>query len=86
MSAPTMTAPIMTSATMTPLNRRQMAWRAAQDIGDRLLVNLGLGMPLLVADYLTPGIDVFIQSENGVVGAGPLAAPDAAPTGAAGRG
>ncbi len=61
---------------MKPLNRRQMAWRAAQDIQDGQLVNLGLGMPLAVADYLRPGLDIFIQSENGVIGAGPLAAPD----------
>ncbi|MEZ5853127.1 MAG: 3-oxoacid CoA-transferase subunit B [Hyphomicrobiaceae bacterium] len=56
-----------------PLNRLQMAWRAAQDIEDRALVNLGLGMPVAVADYLRPGLDVFFQSENGVVGAGPIA-------------
>lgn len=62
---------------MKPLNRRQMAWRAAQDIDDKLLVNLGLGMPVHVADYLRPGTDIFIQSENGVIGAGPLAAPEA---------
>lgn len=58
---------------MQPLNRRQMAWRAAQDVVDRSLVNLGLGMPLAIADYLKPGLDVFFQSENGVVGVGPLA-------------
>ena len=80
MTPRTVTPRTVTPRTMTPLNRRQMAWRAAQDIGDRLLVNLGLGMPLLVADYLKPGIDVFIQSENGVIGAGPLAAPDAVDT------
>jgi 3-oxoadipate CoA-transferase beta subunit len=61
---------------MQPLNRLQTAWRAAQDIGDGTLVNLGLGMPVHVADYLRPDVDVFIQSENGVIGAGPLAAPD----------
>jgi 3-oxoadipate CoA-transferase beta subunit len=61
---------------MKPLNRRQMAWRAAQDVADGQLVNLGLGMPLAVADYIRTGLDVFIQSENGVVGAGPLAAAD----------
>ena len=61
---------------MQPLNRLQIAWRAAQDIGDGMLVNLGLGMPVHVADYLRPEVDVFIQSENGVIGAGPLAAPD----------
>jgi 3-oxoadipate CoA-transferase beta subunit len=61
---------------MQPLNRLQTAWRAAQDIGDGMLVNLGLGMPVHVADYLRRDVDVFIQSENGVIGAGPLAAPD----------
>jgi 3-oxoadipate CoA-transferase beta subunit len=61
---------------MQPLNRRQIAWRAAQDIGDGLVVNLGIGMPVHVADYLRPEVDVFIQSENGVIGAGPLAPPE----------
>jgi 3-oxoadipate CoA-transferase beta subunit len=63
---------------MQPLNRRQMAWRAAQDIGTGLLVNLGMGMPVHVADYLRPEVDVFIQAENGVIGAGPVAAPERA--------
>jgi len=61
---------------MKPLNRLQTAWRAAQDIGDGMVVNLGLGMPVAVADYLRPQADVFIHSENGVIGAGPLAAPE----------
>jgi 3-oxoadipate CoA-transferase beta subunit len=61
-----------------PLNRLQIAWRAAQDITDGMLVNLGLGMPLAVADYMRPEVDVFIQSENGVVGIGALASPDRA--------
>ena len=65
---------------MQPLNRLQIAWRAAQDIGDGMLVNLGMGMPVTVVDYLRPGADVFIQSENGVIGAGPLASPDRADT------
>lgn len=63
---------------MKPLNRWQMAWRAAQDVPDGGLVNLGLGIPILVSDYLPAGRDVFFQSENGVIGAGPLAAPEAA--------
>ena len=58
-----------------PLNRLQIAWRAAQDITDGMLVNLGLGMPVSVADYLRPEVDVFIQSENGVIGVGALAPP-----------
>jgi 3-oxoadipate CoA-transferase, beta subunit len=63
---------------MHPLNRLQIAWRAAQDIGDGLIVNLGIGMPVHVADYLRAEVDVFIQSENGVIGAGPLAPADRA--------
>jgi 3-oxoadipate CoA-transferase, beta subunit len=62
--------------TVQPLNRLQIAWRAAQDIDTGMLVNLGLGMPLAVADYLRPEVDVFIQSENGVIGVGPIAPPD----------
>jgi 3-oxoadipate CoA-transferase beta subunit len=61
---------------MQPLNRRQIAWRAAQDIGDGMFVNLGIGLPVHVADYLRPECDVFIHSENGVIGAGPLAPPE----------
>src|SRR5215813_1758736 len=63
-------------ASAQPLNRLQVAWRAAQDIGDGLIVNLGIGIPVSVADYLRPEVDVFFQSENGVIGAGPLATPD----------
>jgi 3-oxoadipate CoA-transferase beta subunit len=62
--------------TTQPLNRLQIAWRAAQDIEEGMLVNLGLGMPVAVADYIPPEVDVFIQSENGVIGVGPLAAPE----------
>jgi 3-oxoadipate CoA-transferase beta subunit len=62
--------------TVQPLNRLQIAWRAAQDVHTGMLVNLGLGMPLAVADYLRPEVDVFIQSENGVIGVGPIAPPD----------
>jgi 3-oxoadipate CoA-transferase beta subunit len=61
---------------MQPLNRLQMAWRVAQDIHDGMLVNLGLGMPLAVADYMRPEVDVFIQSENGIIGVGPIAPAD----------
>jgi 3-oxoadipate CoA-transferase beta subunit len=63
---------------MKPLNRSQMAWRAAQDIVDGSLVNLGLGLPVSVADYVPAGLDVFFQSENGVIGVGPLASPETA--------
>ena len=63
---------------MAALNRNQMAWRAAQDMADGSVVNLGIGMPVLAADHLPAGRDVFFQSENGVVGVGPAAAPDKA--------
>lgn len=59
-----------------PLNRLQIAWRTAQDIDTGMLVNLGLGIPVAVGDYLKPDVDVFIQSENGVVGVGPVAPPE----------
>ncbi len=61
-----------------PLTREQMAWRAAQDLPDGGLVNLGIGIPVLTSDYIPAGRDVVLQSENGVVGVGPLAAPEAA--------
>ena len=61
---------------MQPLNRLQMAWRAAQDLRDGMVVNLGMGMPVAVSDYLPEDVELFIHSENGVVGAGPLAAPE----------
>lgn len=63
---------------MTTLNRNQMAWRAAQDIPDGGLVNLGIGIPVLASDHLPAGRDVFFQSENGVIGVGPAAAPEQA--------
>jgi 3-oxoadipate CoA-transferase, beta subunit len=58
---------------MSVLNRNQMAWRAAQDVADGSVVNLGLGMPVLVSNYIPADRDVFVQSENGVLGVGPEA-------------
>jgi 3-oxoadipate CoA-transferase beta subunit len=63
---------------MQTLNRLQMAWRAAQDIRDGMLVNLGLGMPVHISDYVRADREVIIQSENGIIGAGPLATAAAA--------
>jgi len=59
-----------------PLNRLEIAWRAAQDVPNGAVVNLGIGLPVSVADYLRPDAEVFIHSENGVIGVGPLAAPE----------
>jgi len=61
---------------MSGLNRLQITWRAAQDIEDGQVVNLGIGLPVHCSDYLRPEVDVFIQSENGVIGVGPLAPAD----------
>ncbi|MBT4486681.1 MAG: 3-oxoacid CoA-transferase subunit B [Rhodospirillaceae bacterium] len=56
------------------LSRDQMAWRAAQDLADGAYVNLGLGMPVLAASYAPDDRDIFFQSENGILGVGPLPA------------
>jgi 3-oxoadipate CoA-transferase beta subunit len=65
---------------MSGLNRLQITWRAAQDIEDGQVVNLGIGLPVHCSDYLRPEVDVILQSENGVIGVGPLAAKDKADT------
>lgn len=62
-----------------PLSRRQMAWRAAQDLEDGMYVNLGIGLPTLVSDYLPADREVVIQSENGLLGMGPAPAGAADP-------
>lgn len=54
-----------------PLSRRQMAWRASRDLPDGGYVNLGIGVPTLVADYLDPSRGIRLHSENGVLGVGP---------------
>ena len=59
---------------MNALNRNQMAWRAAQDLPDGSVVNLGIGMPVLVSNYIPAARDIFLQSENGILGVGPEAA------------
>jgi 3-oxoacid CoA-transferase subunit B len=61
---------------MPKLTKEQMAIRTAEELTDGQYVNLGIGLPTLVSDYINPGDEIIFHSENGILGMGGLATPE----------
>ena len=64
-----------TIAKTVGFNRKQVAWRIAQEIPEGSYVNLGIGSPEMVANYIPDGREIFFHSENGILGMGPAPKP-----------
>lgn len=72
----TTTGPTGVSSTgVRGLTREEMAQRLARDLRDGYVVNLGVGIPLLIPQFITPDKEVILHAENGILGLGPAPPP-----------